>query len=593
MESQQSVEVKADAQRGRERRALTASLAPNPSPAPYLSRFHQLQQSIGNQAVGRLLESRRPQTSLKIAPAGDALEQEADHVADQVMRLPAPAHVPGSSVLSAPEASLQRKCASCEEEEEKNKLQRKESGDGPGIAPPIVHEALNSLGEPLDAATRAFVEPRFGHDFSRIRIHTDPLAAASARAINASAYTVGHNIVFGRDRYDPSSSSGLRLISHELTHVVQQGVTTSLNTIHRQTADSGVQSRPIDPSLLPEGSDAKWSGMIEYQYRLRGDTQRADAIRNCRTKGGEACTVILTATETMGLFALAHDSGGDEKKIRAGLPAIVPALAGPVAVSPRALASGPGPEASYLGLVGLFESAPVAETGAEAAFPLEAAVEIGASAAVIAAGVAAIVAISVICAIELWELSKFQNHLRERGFVIIDDPLQICVQGCHMPARPIAPTLGPLAPMVPRSHVSTGTPTPAELATIQSWLETPAAKQKSTQRGSAVPQVPPRSTVKVSAQPKSRKCTDEQVNELHSAVKDACDQVRGCTMQGDTCETATAKVAAAYACIDARERMQKMCFSPGDPGYQGHMLQIAQLYAALRTCLHVMQVKCT
>jgi outer membrane protein OmpA-like peptidoglycan-associated protein len=88
--------------------------------------------------------------------------------------------------------------------------------------PPIVHEILRSPGQPLDATTRAFMEPRFGHDFSSVKLHTDTRAAESARAVNALAYTVGQNVIFGQGQYSPRTNSGLQLIAHELTHTVQQ-----------------------------------------------------------------------------------------------------------------------------------------------------------------------------------------------------------------------------------------------------------------------------------------------------------------------------------------------------------------------------------
>jgi len=91
-----------------------------------------------------------------------------------------------------------------------------------GGVPPIVHDVLRSPGQPLDEATRAFMEPRFGHDFSRVRVHTDARAAESARTIDALAYTVGRDIAFGPGSYEPVSGVGLRLLAHELTHVVQQ-----------------------------------------------------------------------------------------------------------------------------------------------------------------------------------------------------------------------------------------------------------------------------------------------------------------------------------------------------------------------------------
>ena len=88
--------------------------------------------------------------------------------------------------------------------------------------PSVVHDVLRAPGQPLDAATRVFMEPRFGHDFSSVRVHTDDRAAESARAVNALAYTVGRNVVFDAGQYQPRTSPGQRLLAHELTHVLQQ-----------------------------------------------------------------------------------------------------------------------------------------------------------------------------------------------------------------------------------------------------------------------------------------------------------------------------------------------------------------------------------
>jgi hypothetical protein len=86
-----------------------------------------------------------------------------------------------------------------------------------------VHDVVSSGGgSPLDAETRADMETRMGADFSDVRVHTDGAAHESARSVNAQAYTVGSNIVFQRDRYDPGSDSGRHMLAHELTHVVQQ-----------------------------------------------------------------------------------------------------------------------------------------------------------------------------------------------------------------------------------------------------------------------------------------------------------------------------------------------------------------------------------
>jgi hypothetical protein len=129
---------------------------------------------------------------------------------------------------------LQRACAcgqhnsaggECEECKQKRTgtLQRVAISPSPvHEIPPIVHEVLRSPGQPLDAATRAFMEPRFGYDFSRVRVHTDTQAAESARAVNALAYTVGRDVVFGVGQYAPLTSQGQMLLAHELTHTIQQ-----------------------------------------------------------------------------------------------------------------------------------------------------------------------------------------------------------------------------------------------------------------------------------------------------------------------------------------------------------------------------------
>jgi hypothetical protein len=88
--------------------------------------------------------------------------------------------------------------------------------------PPIVHDVLRSPGQPLDSASRSFFEHRLGHDFSAVRIHTGPREAESAGAVNALAYTVGRDIVFGAGQYSPGTNASQRLLGHELTHVIQQ-----------------------------------------------------------------------------------------------------------------------------------------------------------------------------------------------------------------------------------------------------------------------------------------------------------------------------------------------------------------------------------
>ena len=198
----------------------------------------------------------RVQTKLAINEPGDKYEQEANRVAEQVMRMPAPVLSPLETAGAAGDGAslrLQRKCAcggsassagSCAAcRKKKTTVQRRtgsQVGTHEGSVPPIVNEVLRSPGQPLDAATRVFMEPRFGHDFSRVRVHSDVKAAESARAVNALAYTVGSNIAFDAGRYEPGTMQGRQLLAHELTHVVQQ---------------QGNPTRPQPPKRISETAD--------------------------------------------------------------------------------------------------------------------------------------------------------------------------------------------------------------------------------------------------------------------------------------------------------------------------------------------------
>jgi hypothetical protein len=142
---------------------------------------------------------------LEVGPVDDRLEHEADRAADQVLRMPDPAV---TQTPAAPRVSG-----------------RTAVGEGGVPADPIaaaVGAALRSPGRPLDPATRAYFEPRFGHDFSRVRIHADAPASASAHALAAQAYTIGSDIVLAAGGPAPASAAERRLLAHELAHVVQQ-----------------------------------------------------------------------------------------------------------------------------------------------------------------------------------------------------------------------------------------------------------------------------------------------------------------------------------------------------------------------------------
>jgi hypothetical protein len=188
-------------------------------------RILQLQRTAGNQAVQKLIKSRVLQAKLRVGQPNNIYEQEADRIAEQVMRMPDPV--------------LQLKCVKCNGDE-KNILQAKESlGHIPVTqdqdVPNIVHEVLRSPGKPIDQTTRAFMELRFGYNFSKVRVHTDAKAAESAHAMNARAYTVGQYVVFGSSQYMPTAHAGKKLLAHELTHTVQQ----DSGSVHEQTEAMG------------------------------------------------------------------------------------------------------------------------------------------------------------------------------------------------------------------------------------------------------------------------------------------------------------------------------------------------------------------
>ncbi len=211
-----------------------------------VDRIQYLQRTIGNQAVQRLMKSGALQAKLRIGQPGDIYEQEADMVAEQVMRMP--------DVSSSKDTGIQRKCPKCRNglrgllgrDKKDERLQAKEAtGEILEVAPHIEAniKALKGGGHPLPESTRAFFEQRFGHDFSRVRVHSGGAAEQSARDLSARAYTVGQNVVFGANQFAPGSTEGRRLLAHELTHVIQQGGAdyTVVPDTESETGDSGLQ----------------------------------------------------------------------------------------------------------------------------------------------------------------------------------------------------------------------------------------------------------------------------------------------------------------------------------------------------------------
>ncbi|TCV86753.1 eCIS core domain-containing protein [Sulfurirhabdus autotrophica] len=157
------------------------------------------------------------QRKLAIGASNDPLELEADRVANQLLS------EPEHHGISRASPRVQRYARS--------------AGGQTESVPASVDRVLASVGRPFDPALRQDMEQRFGHDFSSVRVHSDAAAEESARDVNANAYTVGHNVVFGAGRFAPGTHEGRRLIAHELTHVVQQAGADGV--IQRDTAGGG------------------------------------------------------------------------------------------------------------------------------------------------------------------------------------------------------------------------------------------------------------------------------------------------------------------------------------------------------------------
>ena len=254
-----------------------------------IDQISNLQKTIGNQAVQRLYKSGIFQAKLRIGKPGDKYEMEADRVADQVLRMPEmttcleckekgeeplqtkPISTQITPIVSRQVASeekeeepIQAKLDSFilqkqvepeeeeeeiqpksiveevspliqkqdEEEKEEESIQVKGDNSNTAVATNGIESSINSLkggGQPLSESTRSYFEPRFGSNFNQVRIHNNSQAANVAKSINAKAFTTGKDIVFNSGQYSPETSTGKRLLAHELTHVVQQGMISPYN----------------------------------------------------------------------------------------------------------------------------------------------------------------------------------------------------------------------------------------------------------------------------------------------------------------------------------------------------------------------------
>jgi hypothetical protein len=211
--------------------------------------LNRLHRAVGNQGVARLIQAK-----LRVSEPADPCEQEADRVASEVMGGPdsTTTERPAARPAGSPRP-IQRMCAGCEEDEE-GRVQPKRSANG-GQQPAAAMEGDGARaaegGEPLAPAVRAFFEPRFGSDFSGVRVHHDAEADRAARAVQARAYTRGRDIVFAGGEYRPGTEDGHALIAHELVHVVQQGHGQAAPVVQRAPIDFRIRGKFEDSASFP------------------------------------------------------------------------------------------------------------------------------------------------------------------------------------------------------------------------------------------------------------------------------------------------------------------------------------------------------
>jgi hypothetical protein len=229
------------------------------------------------------------QAKLRIGAPNDKYEQEADRVADQVMRMSEPARELAQSALTSLDnpATVQRKCAGCssggvicpECTKEEETLQAKETSGKTLAVTPELQTQIHSLrgsGQPLPGPARSYFEVRLAHDFGRVRVHSDLRAQKLARSVNARAFTLGNDIVFDSGQYQPGSIGGRRLLAHELTHVAQQNG-GGLGPIRRQANHPAPAAPPVNAAATsPHGNNCSQSNCADKDRAVMdGDFARA------------------------------------------------------------------------------------------------------------------------------------------------------------------------------------------------------------------------------------------------------------------------------------------------------------------------------
>lgn len=551
------------------------------------------------------------QRKLTIGAVNDPLEEEADRIADRVLADGAHPAVGG----------------------EPPRIQRY-AGQGigqPDTAPASVDRVLASPGRPLNTALRRDMEVRFGHDFSRVRVHSDAAAARSARDVSAHAYTVGNNIVFGASQFAPATPAGRRLLAHELTHVVQQSAqdVQSVQSGDKAGLTQGVTTRSLHEAggiVMRKGFESTVKicrRVLETRkFNVQNGGLRVVLVANSPDISVSNCRdfefgVTLTRSEEWWpdneIGTCEASTGGTRSFSFANLSAGTYyltiwrifdhpycCLEGDILVSDEAVTSDSSgcqrdKDISTMDIVhGALDIAGF--------IPVLGAIPDGVNAVIyVVEGEWANAGLSAVAMVPAWGDGVKLATMAGKSTIRI--------------SAKAAVKLGPegiakgLKEVKAASKAARATEEAAKAAKLEKELaerlskETAEKLEKEAAEGASKKQpskgdkekpteAKEKPKEKDKGKKKSPKCSEATIALLNKAMHQFCDKPRSCSMQGDTYETATAKVAAGYGCVDARVVLQQKCFSPGDPGYENHMKQIAQVYAALRNCQAVMAAKC-
>lgn len=231
-------------------------------------------------------------SKLEVGAPGDDFEREAEKMADRVMRMPSPAGAAGRTSGPKTQGQVSK-------------------------APASVRAVASSPGQPLAADTRAFFEPRFGWDFSSVRVHADRPADESARAVNAVAYTVGRDIVFAAGQFSPGTREGQQLLAHELTHVVQQSsgsprvqrqgapappcpASVALSSRARPVHVPSCGTTPVTASRSPASAPVTWSLANGATQTAPGVPAVVDPATTISNAAGTIGTITVSPTQTPG-----------------------------------------------------------------------------------------------------------------------------------------------------------------------------------------------------------------------------------------------------------------------------------------------------